>query len=576
MIYAPNLNKLQTATTLQNLAYILEIKPSTLSYHLYILGTDRDKRNINKYEEFEIPKKSGGVRKILAPNEDLKSIQSKLSGLLYACIEEINLKRNIKGNLSYGYQKGLSTVHHAKVHSKKRFVFSIDLKDFFNSINFGRVRGFFISNKNFNLQPKIATILAQIACHENILPQGSPCSPVISNLIGHILDVNLAKLAYESGCSYSRYCDDITFSTNKKSFPHKIAFTHDGQKYLPSKTLIKILEKNGFVINSEKIRMSYFYSQQTVTGLTVNRRVNTPRVYRDTVRALVHNLCFKGDFEFSGSFKKDKIEENNKLNSLQGMLNYIARIEHDYRESNPNFKNSYPNYNNLTKNEKVFRDYLLYRYFFNPNEITVFGEGKTDKAHLLHYLKFRSEKANSLPISFNSWKKYNFNNFENNLFNVISGSGGTGDIKKLIKEYSKLCKGFHKSDIQNPLIILIDNDEGSKEIQKLIKNYKKLSYLPGSDDFYHIAYNMYVVFLPRLNNQETDIESFYSKNIIDIALNGRFFEKSDKLIDGSSYPKSVFASQTVPQNHALVDWSNFDQIFERIQLAVENFHSKRP
>lgn len=575
MIYTPHLKKLQTATTLQNVAYLLEVKPSTLSYHLYILGTDRDNRNIKKYEEFEIPKKLGGIRKILAPNKDLKSIQSTLSELLYGCIEEINLKRNTKGNLSYGYQKGLSTLHHAKVHSKKRFVFNIDLKDFFNSINFGRVRGFFISNDNFNLQPKVATIFAQIACHENTLPQGSPCSPVISNLIGHILDIHLAKLAYESGCSYSRYCDDITFSTNKNAFPHKIAFTHDGHNYLPSKNLIKIVEKNGFIINLKKVRMSYFYSQQTVTGLTVNRRVNTPRIYRDTVRALVHSLCFKGDFEFIGSFKKDKINESNKLNSLQGMLNYIARIEHDYRENNPDFKNSYPNYNNLTKNEKVLRDYLLYRYFFNPNEITVFGEGKTDKSHLLHYLKFRSENTSSIPIHFDSWKKYNFNNFENNLFNVISGSGGTGDIKKLVKEYSTLCKGFYKSDIQNPLIILIDNDKGSNEIQKLIKNYKRMSYLPSADPFYYIAYNMYVIFLPRLHNQETDIESFYPKSVIDIELNGRFFEKSDKAFSNTGYPKSIFASQTVPQNHSLVDWSNFDQIFERIQLAVEDFRSKK-
>ena len=157
----------------------------------------------------------------------------------------------------------------------------------------------------------------------------------------------------------------------------------------------------------------------------------------------------------------------------------------------------------------------------------------------------------------------------------MTTKGWTGDIHKLIKEYSRLCKGFHKSDIQNPLIILIDNDKGSKEIQKLIQNYKKLPDLPGSDAFYYIAYNMYVVFLPKLNNQETDIESFYSKNIIDIELNGRFFEKSDKAMSNMAYPKSTFASHTVPQNQSLVDWSNFDQIFERIQLAIEDFQSRK-
>jgi len=63
------------------------------------------------------------------------------------------------------------------------------LQDFFGSINFGRVRGFFIKDRNFALQPAVATILAQMACHNNALPQGSPCSPVISNLVGHVLDV---------------------------------------------------------------------------------------------------------------------------------------------------------------------------------------------------------------------------------------------------------------------------------------------------------------------------------------------------------------------------------------------------
>jgi len=308
MTYTPNLDALKSATTLQDVAFLLDkTKPANLSYHLYILGTDRDKSIKEKYTEFEIPKKQGGTRKILAPNTELKKIQSSLSDFLYDCIEEINLTREIKGNLSYGYQRGISTMNHAKVHSRKRFVFNIDLKNFFDSINFGRVRGFFIANNNFSLHPKVATILAQIACHNNSLPQGSPCSPVISNLIGHIVDIKLAQLATNCGCSYSRYCDDITFSTNKKVFPHKIAFCNDSNEYLPSKKLIKIIERSGFEINLKKVRISLFYSQQNVTGLTVNRRVNTPRSYRDTVRALVHHLCFKGDFEFKTSFIKDKI-----------------------------------------------------------------------------------------------------------------------------------------------------------------------------------------------------------------------------------------------------------------------------
>lgn len=596
MTYTPNLDKLKSATTLQDVSFLLDkTKPAKLSYHLYILGTDRDKSTKEKYTEFEIPKKQGGTRKILAPNKDLKNIQASLSDLLYECIKEINLARGVKGKLSYGYQKDVSTMHHANIHTKKRFVFNIDLKDFFGSINFGRVRGFFIANNNFSLHPKVATILAQIACHNNSLPQGSPCSPVISNLIGHIVDIKLAQLATSCGCSYSRYCDDITFSTNKKIFPHKIAFFNGINEYLPSKNLISIIERSGFEINLKKVRMSLFYSQQNVTGLTVNKRVNTPRVYRDTVRALVHHLCFKGDFDFKGSFVKDKIEytrdgddkktiKERKLDRLQGMLNYIVRIESNYRDKNlcyknkkDNgicFKNSLPSVHNPTKNEKFLRDYILYRYLFNPNRVVVFGEGKTDKAHLRHYLKFRNKSNILLPIFFEDWKNILFRDFEKQIFNVISDSGGTPDIKRIIESYGKWCKGFYKDSCRNPVIILVDNDKGSNDIKKLISSHsKKDKESIGEEAFYRIHHNMYIIFLPKLDNKETDIESFYSEEIIDVEFNGRFFEKSSKA-SSVSYPKALFASDIVPNNYSLTEWSAFDQIFERIQLAIEDFRKR--
>src|SRR5690606_34283132 len=103
----------------------------------------------------------------------------------------------------------------AAVHKGKRTILNLDLDDFFGQFNFGRVRGYFIANKHFELDPHIATVIAQIACYENSLPQGSPCSPVIANLITASLDMRLLRLANSCGCSYSRYADDITFSTRK-------------------------------------------------------------------------------------------------------------------------------------------------------------------------------------------------------------------------------------------------------------------------------------------------------------------------------------------------------------------------
>ncbi|NJN91776.1 MAG: RNA-directed DNA polymerase [Leptolyngbyaceae cyanobacterium SL_5_14] len=125
--------------------------------------------------------------------------------------------------VSHGFKRKLSIRTNARKHRNRRYVFNIDLTDFFGSINFGRVRGFFIKDKRFRLNSKVATIFAQIACFKKSLPQGSPCSPVISNLIGNILDTHLVRLAARTGCTYTRYADDLTFSTNKRCFPRSIA-----------------------------------------------------------------------------------------------------------------------------------------------------------------------------------------------------------------------------------------------------------------------------------------------------------------------------------------------------------------
>ncbi|MGC3085804.1 RNA-directed DNA polymerase, partial [Enterococcus faecium] len=78
-----------------------------------------------------------------------------------------------------GFKRGYSIVTNASMHKKRRLVLNVDLEDFFGAINFGRVRGFFITNKNFSLPPSVATVLAQIICYDNSIPQGSPCSPVV-------------------------------------------------------------------------------------------------------------------------------------------------------------------------------------------------------------------------------------------------------------------------------------------------------------------------------------------------------------------------------------------------------------
>jgi RNA-directed DNA polymerase len=170
---------LKSAATLSDLANLLQFKPSVLSYILFKLPA------ATKYSTFEIRKRNGGRRSIQAPMDALKFAQQKLSILLQDCVDEINTAKGRKDRVAHGFKRKRSIITNAREHRNRRYVFNIDLEDFFPSINFGRVRGFFIRDHNFALNEAVATVIAQLACHENALPQGSPCSPVISNLIAH-------------------------------------------------------------------------------------------------------------------------------------------------------------------------------------------------------------------------------------------------------------------------------------------------------------------------------------------------------------------------------------------------------
>jgi hypothetical protein len=261
------LQALRSAASLGDVATLLGFQPKALSYILY------KKPSAAKYSSFQILKRGGGSRTINAPSPDLMLLQRRLADLLQNCIEEINLAKNHKDQLAHGFKRQRSIVTNATKHRKRRFVFNIDLENFFGTINFGRVWGFFIKDKNFGLKPSVATVLAQIACHENSLPQGSPCSPVISNLIGHVLDVHLSKLAFSEGCTYSRYADDITFSTNKPIFPTSIARCVRGQphKWKVGNRLRQVITSSGFAINPQKTRSTVIQGK-TLPGLLLIRR----------------------------------------------------------------------------------------------------------------------------------------------------------------------------------------------------------------------------------------------------------------------------------------------------------------
>ena len=262
--------------TPRDVASLLEVSYGRLVYHLYRTPENR------KYVEFSISKKSGHPRTISAPSTALKLIQRKLSQVLYSVYEP---KASI-----HGFLPARSIVTNAKQHLRKRFVLNIDLKDFFPSIHFGRVRGIFIAPP-YNLPKEVATVLAQICCYSGRLPQGAPTSPVVSNMVCARMDSQLRLLAKEFKCTYTRYADDITFSTTLPNFPAEIACSiteEDKLKTIVGERLLLVIQNNDFEINENKVRLQHKSRHQEVTGLTVNQFPNVKRDYVRKISSMLH------------------------------------------------------------------------------------------------------------------------------------------------------------------------------------------------------------------------------------------------------------------------------------------------
>lgn len=210
-------------------------------------------RKCDSYRVFHIPKKNGGLRKIEAPSEELKRIQ--------LWIKENILDQFSVSQYAKGFIKGISIYDNAVPHVGKDLVINIDLKDFFPSVEYCEIYKIF---KYIGYTDSVSKLLTNLCTNsKNVLLQGSPASPVISNLVSLRLDKRLGRLAEKVGATYTRYADDITFSGNKNLV-----------KYI--NLIRKIIHEEGFRINEKKFRLQYSNQRQEVTGLIVNNGVSVP------------------------------------------------------------------------------------------------------------------------------------------------------------------------------------------------------------------------------------------------------------------------------------------------------------
>jgi RNA-directed DNA polymerase len=566
------LDAFKAASGINGVAGLVGFAPKNLAYIVYGIPDDA------KYSEFTIPKKSGGSRSISTPIPKLMHVQSRLAEHLAGCLKEIEIAENVKQScvLSHGFKPNLSILTNATVHAGRRWVFNIDLSDFFPSINFGRVRGFFIKNKYFLLDAGTATLLAQIICHNNGLPQGAPTSPVVSNLISSNIDITLNRLAKRHRCTYTRYADDLTFSTNRREFSEEIGFPISAVNgaWLPGDELRYRVQRSGFAINPTKTRMQFRWSRQDVTGLIVNEKPNIPIEYVRSVRAMCDHI-FKGKLPFK-SVSKDKAVPPLVLSvaQVQGMLSHILRIkgqELEFRRPK-DFKDA-PSY------LKTHRRFLDYFAFVAQETPTIVSEGETDNIYLRCALRALDAKYPNM-ISDDGKKDLRVRLLRySRATDFAQGlAGGTGDMKELIHSYHRRRAPFNKKTTQ-PSILVVDNDQGSKQkngVFAAVKNVAKLATVDGTSPFYHIVDNLYLVPTPLLKGaKDSMIESFLQPSVLKTVLKGKTLNLDEASFDpAKNYGKVIFAKSVVQKNAPKVDFSGYAPLLDAINAVIEDFKKK--
>lgn len=254
------------------------------------------------YESFQVPKKTGGFRDITAPKGKLKRLQSFIAELLSSCYSPDTCVK--------GFAKHESVVTNAVKHLHHNYILNIDIKDFFPSITQRMVRDSLIAK---GVGSEVARRIS-ILCTwydsrtddlpEEVLPQGTPTSPVLSNIVCHLMDQRLKGLAKRFGLVYSRYADDITFSSN-----HSV-YSKDSEFW---KELDRIIYQSGFTINEKKTRLLKQGSRQEVTGLTVGEKLNVSRKWLKNLRAAIFQM------EMYGCSKQE-------CRRIRGKLSYLKMV----------------------------------------------------------------------------------------------------------------------------------------------------------------------------------------------------------------------------------------------------------
>lgn len=553
------------------LAEYLGIPNWKLTHILYVERCD------SFYTTFIIPKKGGGERRICAPCDPLKGIQRQLAWLLWQHQKSAWEIDNITPRLSHAYEKGKGIITNASIHRNKRYVLNMDLESFFDTFHFGRVVGFFEKNRYFQLPHKVAVVIAQLACYEGRLPQGAPSSPVIANLICQTLDQHLLRVARKYRMDYTRYADDLTFSTNDQLFfDRKDEFIH---------SVTGAIEADGFSVNEKKTRLQFNCSRQMVTGLVVNKKISAEREFVKQTRAMAHRLYTQGEFNVFGA--------PGTRSQLEGRFSFIDQID----RHNNNLDREKHDLSTMNGREKQYQEFLFYKYFFDNDRPLLVTEGKTDVKYLTAAMK-------------NLWKDYPnlIERGEDGCFQIkvaflrrskrlryffglrLDGADTMGNLyhffvpgkDKRFPDYFERFKKLSGRIPKNPVILLFDNEMSnrSKPLYKFVNGIGL-----GEDQRDALNHELFVQLYSGRNlflatndlvdgKTECEIEDLFDTGTRAHTIAGKTLSLEEKYDTDKHYGKEIFA-EYIAQNYNAIDFSGFRKMLDTLDRAVVQWRYER-
>lgn len=277
--------------TVGDLAEFLALSIGELEWFADVRGLERkvtDER-LRHYRYVQLPRAGSPPRVIEQPKPRLKALQRRL---LHELLDRIPVHE-----AAHGFVRGRSARTHALLHTGRRVVVRLDLEDFFAGVAAGRVYGIFrtagypeaVAHVLTGLCTNAVPVSESVPGHFRLarrlatphLPQGAPTSPALANLAAFSLDRRLTGLADAVGARYTRYADDLVFSS-------------DCHLRMPQTMITRIAADGGFRVNAAKARVMGRGTRQTVTGVVVNAHPNVPRGEYDTLKAVLHRAGLDG------------------------------------------------------------------------------------------------------------------------------------------------------------------------------------------------------------------------------------------------------------------------------------------